>query len=102
MKTTQDDYLKAGISRIYMVSCKNVSLIMSVQSVFFTSWQGFVSSIECELYRTGIVYGKWKVNTFPEFRKNHKTEFHNSVENEQLELRYLLNQSQHPLSMCFT
>lgn len=69
MKTTQDDYLKAGISRLYMVSCKNVSLIMSVQSVFFTSWQGFVSSIECELYRTGIVYGKWKVNTFPEFRK---------------------------------
>lgn len=39
---------------------------------------------------------------FPDFRKCYETEFHNSVESEQLDLRCLYSQSQHPLSTYFT
>lgn len=42
------------------------------------------------MHITRTVYGKWKVYTFPEFREYYVTKLHNSVENEQLELNYLL------------
>lgn len=50
---------------------------MSVQSVFFTTWQG--SCVLHSAHITKTKYREWKVDTFPEFRKYYKTECHNSV-----------------------
>lgn len=69
-----------------MSSRKNASHMMSVHQ--YSLLLGKDSCVLQSAHVTETKHREWRVYTSPEFRKYYETECHNSVESEQLELRY--------------